>query len=63
MTTLSAETERLLGEFAGKTDVTTDQVDNLRRIIAESPVLAKQVDAAIAAGHLKHLMIGGHAHG
>ncbi|HEL5400469.1 TPA: hypothetical protein UOJ25_000554 [Stenotrophomonas maltophilia] len=54
MTTLSAETERLLGEFAGKTDVTTDQVDNLRRIIAESPVLAKQVDAAIAAGHLKH---------
>ncbi|MGF6419455.1 hypothetical protein ABH900_002965 [Stenotrophomonas sp. AN71] len=54
MTTLSAETERLLGEFAGKPDVTTDQVDNLRRIITESPVLAKQVDAAIAAGHLKH---------
>ena len=53
MTTLSAETERLLGEFAGKTDVTIDQVENLRRIIIESPALARQVDAAIAAGHLK----------
>lgn len=54
MTILSAETERLLGEFAGKTDVTSDQVDNLRNVIAGSPVLAKQVDAAIAAGHLQH---------
>ncbi|TFZ44523.1 hypothetical protein E5C33_13905 [Stenotrophomonas maltophilia] len=54
MKTLSAETERLLGEFAGKTDVTSDQVDNLRSVIAGSPVLAKQVDAAIAAGHLQH---------
>lgn len=53
MTTLSAETERLLGEFAGKTDVTSDQVDNLRSVIAGSPVLAKQVDAAIAAGYLE----------
>ena len=51
MTILSAETERLLGEFAGKTDVTSDQVDNLRSVIAGSPVLAKQVDAAIAAGY------------
>ncbi|WP_459047043.1 XVIPCD domain-containing protein [Stenotrophomonas sp. PSU_St99] len=54
MTTLSAETERLLGEFADTPGVTTDQVGNLRTIIASSPVLAKQVDAAIAAGHLKH---------
>lgn len=53
MTILSAETERLLGEFAGKTDVTSDQVDNLRSVIAGSPVLAKQVDAAIAAGYLE----------
>lgn len=53
MTILSAETERLLGEFAGKIDVTSDQVDNLRSVIAGSPVLAKQVDAAIAAGYLE----------
>lgn len=53
MPTLSADTERLLTEFAGKPDVTTDQVDNLRRAIANSPALATQVDAAIAAGHLQ----------
>ncbi|SMR80722.1 MULTISPECIES: XVIPCD domain-containing protein [Stenotrophomonas] len=54
MPTLSADTERLLTEFAGEPDVTTDQVDNLRKAIANSPALATQVDAAIAAGHLQH---------
>lgn len=53
MPTLSADTERLLTEFAGKPDVTTDQVDNLRKAIANSPALAAQVDSAIAAGHLQ----------
>lgn len=54
MPTLSADTERLLTEFAGEPDVTTDQVANLRKAIANSPALATQVDAAIAAGHLQH---------
>lgn len=53
MPTLSADTERLLTEFAGKSDVTTDQVDNLRKAIANSPALATQVDLAITAGHLQ----------
>lgn len=53
MPTLSADTERLLTEFAGKPDVTTDQVDNLRKAIANSPALATQVDLAITAGHLQ----------
>ncbi|MBM9915434.1 MULTISPECIES: XVIPCD domain-containing protein [Stenotrophomonas] len=53
MPTLSADTERLLTEFAGKPDVTADQVDNLRKAIANSPALATQVDLAITAGHLQ----------
>lgn len=53
MPTLSADTERLLAEFAGKSDVTADQVDNLRKAIANSPALATQVDVAITAGHLQ----------
>ncbi|MEN5273636.1 XVIPCD domain-containing protein [Stenotrophomonas lactitubi] len=53
MPTLSADTERLLAEFAGKSDVTADQVDNLRKAIANSPALATQVDLAITAGHLQ----------
>ena len=53
MPTLSADTERLLTEFAGKSDVTADQVDNLRKAIANSPALATQVDLAITAGHLQ----------
>ena len=66
MATLSEATERLLGEFAGKTGVTADQVNNLRAVISHSPVLAAQVDAAISAGHLQHFELqpaGEHAGG
>jgi len=54
MAALSEATERPLGEFAGRTNVTADQVSNLRAVISHSPILASQVDAAISAGHLQH---------
>lgn len=57
MAGLSASTERLLTEFSGKPGVTADQVISLRRSIANSPALTTQVDAAIAAGHLRQFAL------
>lgn len=57
MAALSIDTERLLTEFAGKPGVTTEQVTNLRSSITNSPPLARQVDAAIASGHLQNFAL------
>lgn len=57
MVTLSTATERVLAEFSHQPGVTEDEVSNLRSSMANSPALATQVDAAIAAGHLQHFAL------
>jgi len=57
MVTLSTATERLLAEFSNQPGVSEDEVSNLRTSMTNSPALATQVDAAIAAGHLQHFAL------
>ncbi len=55
MTTLSRQSQAIITAFGHQPGVTADQLNNLQTIINGSPALVDQINAAVAAGHLRHI--------
>ena len=53
MSGLNPQAQVLLAQFGHDPGVTPDQIANLQAVIGSSPPLTAQVNAAVAAGHLK----------
>lgn len=54
---ISTEAQAVIDEFAGKPGVAPAQVAHLKSTLEASPTLAEQFNAAVAAGHLRHLSL------
>lgn len=56
MPSLSPQSQAVLDSFAQSPGVTVDHVQNLSRVLRDSPVLMDQFNAAVAQGHLQHIV-------
>lgn len=54
---LNADAEQLLNDFGKQPGVGHDHVANLRNVINDSPVLADQINVAVATGHLQRFAV------
>ncbi|MGH8082402.1 MAG: XVIPCD domain-containing protein [Lysobacter sp.] len=53
---LTPQAQALVTEFGHQPGVTADQVTNLQSVIDNSPALVAQINSAVTAGHLQHIV-------
>lgn len=66
MTTLSKQAQAVINAFGTQPGVTAAELANLSAVVNGSPTLVNQINAAVAAGHLKEIAVlpaGSHAGG
>ena len=56
MPTLNPQAQAIIGTFASRAGVKQDHARNLQAVIASSPALIDQINAAVAQGHLQRIM-------